>query len=229
MALKPAKFKLEEQVVLGGQPFQVAGVAQLELPDGSVATRYLLNGEKGASQIVEERKDRLSVLRPFPPSAAPQPKGNEVSVMGARYVLAGVEKLAIGGAEGAPVGALPGSGLLLSGRFESPTGDILREIAPGGGGQTFYAAKALAAEDLLSSVQHAAALAAQVQVAEQQAAADAETSKSTGGWVGKLVGWIVTLLVIGGLVYACSDSGDSGTTAGARTGSWHYSGGSRGK
>jgi len=230
MALKPSKFKLDETILLAGQPFQVAGVVQLELPDAAVATRYLLAGDKGASQILEERPNRFSLLRQFPPSAAPQPKGSEISVMGSRYALAGVDKLKVLGAEGGAVGAAPKEGLLLSGRFDSQGGLILREIAPGGAAaQTFYSVKPVAAEELLTADQYAAVREAQRMVAEQQAAAEAETSAGSGGWAAKLGGWIATILVIGVLVYACSGDSEDSTTGSARSGSWHFSGGSGGK
>lgn len=229
MALKPSKFKLEEMILLAGQPFQVSGMVQLELPDNGVATRYMLTGDKGASQILEERPNRFALLRQFPPSAAPQPNGSEISVMGARYALAGVDKLKVIGAEGGPVGATPSGGLLLSGRFDSQGGAILREIAPGGGAaQTFYALKPIAPDQLMTGQQHAAVQEAQREVAEQQAAAAAETSASAGGWAAKLGGWVVTIIVIGVLVYACSDSEDT-SSGSARSGTAHFSGGHGGK
>ncbi len=227
MALTPSKFKLEQLVMMAGQPFRVSGVLQFELPDAAVATRYLLEGEKGVAQILEDRPGRLALLRQFPQAASPDPSGREVSVMGMRYVLAGVDKLKILAAEGAPVGAAPTQGLLLSGRFDGESGLILREIAPGGGAvQTFYSVKPISADELMTSEQHLKLLEAQREIAEQQAAAKAETGESSG-WGAKLIGWTVSIIVIVVLVYACSGDDESSSSS-ARTGSVHY-GGSGGK
>jgi hypothetical protein len=228
MAVKPPQFKLEQLVMMAGQPFRVSGMLQFELADGAVATRYLLEGEKGLGQILEERPGRLALLRQFPQTAAPDPSGREISVMGMRYALAGVDKLKILGAEGSPVGAAPSEGLLLSGRFESDAGLILREIAPGGGAvQTFYAVKPVAEGDVITVEQHLKILEAQREIAEQQASALAETGGSSSGWGVKLAGWTVSIIVIVVLVYACS-SDDESSSSSARTGSVHY-GGSGGK
>ncbi|MSQ53885.1 MAG: hypothetical protein EXR31_00805 [Betaproteobacteria bacterium] len=228
MELKPAKFKLEDMVLLAGQQFRVAGMVQLELPDAAVATRYLLSGEKGTSQILKERPGRFSVLRQFPPSAAPQPEGKELSVMGMRYALAGVDKLKVLGAEGGTVGAAPAEGLLLSGRFDGATGLILREFAPGGASaQTFYSVKPVAAEELLTAKQAAAVMEAERQVVQQAATAEAESTR-TSGWAAKLAGWAVLIIVIVVLVFACSGPDDEGGSGSARSGSVHYSSGGHG-
>jgi hypothetical protein len=231
MPVKPAKFKLEEMVLVAGQPFQVAGLVQFEGPDAAVATRYLLSGEKGMSQILEERGERFAVLRQFPPTAAPEPSGNEISVMGMRYALAGVDKLKVIGAEGGAVGAAPNEGLLLSGRFNGDSGSLLREITPGAAKvQTFYAVKPVSPEELLTAADFAKIQAAEREIAEQAAAAEAERGESSkgGGWVKKIIGWVVAILVIGALVYACSGPDDE-SSGSARSGSVHYSGGSGGK
>jgi hypothetical protein len=231
MALKPAKFKLEEMVLVAGQPFQVAGLVQFEGPDAAVATRYLLSGEKGTSQILEERGERFAVLRQFPSTAAPEPSGNEISVMGARYALAGVDKLKVINAEGGAVGAAPSQGLLLSGRFNGDSGSLLREITPGASKvQTFYAVKPVSPEELLTAADYAKIQLAEREIAEQAAAAQAERGEASSGssWVKKAVSWGIAILVIGVLVYACSGS-DEDSSGSARSGSVHYSGGHGGK
>jgi hypothetical protein len=228
MALKPAKFKLDEMVLLAGQPFRITGLLQLELPDAVVATRYLLAGDNGASQILEERPGRFSLLRQFPPSAAPQPEGKQLSVMGMRYALAGVDKLKVLGAEGGAVGAAPNEGLLLSGRFDGATGLILREFAPGGAtAQTFYSVKPVGADELLTAEQAAAVVQAERQALQQEATEEAEATETTG-WAAKLGGWVVSIIVIVVLVYACSDSESDGGASSAR-GGVHFSGSHGGK
>lgn len=229
MQAKASTFKLEDMILLAGQPFQVAGMVQFESPDASIFTRYLLNGDKGTSQILEERASRFTVLRPFPPAAAPQASGKEVSVMGMRYALAGVDKLKVLGTQGGAVGAAPASGMLLSGRFDGETGALLREITAGAGAsQTFYAVKPVAREEILTAEEYAAQIEAQRQIAEMNAAAEAESGEASGGWAAKLGGWVVAVIVVAVLVYACSGSDDEGSSGSARTGSYHYSGGSSG-
>lgn len=228
MALKPSKFKLEEMVLLAGQPFQVAGMVQFEAPDAGVATRYLLSGEKGTSQILEERGSSFTLLRPFAPTAAPEPSGKEISVMGVRYALAGIDKLKVIGVEGGAVGAAPSDGMLLSGRFQGESGALLREITPGAAmATTFYSLKPVGAGELLTAVEYEQQVAAEREMAEQVAAAEAERGESSsGGWVKKIVSWVVTILVIVALVYACSGP-DEEESSGSARGSVHYSSGGK--
>ncbi|MGE0874439.1 MAG: hypothetical protein AB7O31_07200 [Burkholderiales bacterium] len=202
--MKPSNYQLEETIYLAGEALRVAGIARLELADGSLAIRYLLVDAGGAAQILEERGGQYAVLKQFSPSAAPEPSGNELSVMGVRYVLRGVDKLNVLGTLGAPVGAAPPAGLLLSGRFEGETALILREFAPGGTAvQSFYTVKRLAAGELLDSRQHAEAMQTQLASVQRQAAAQAE-SGDAGGWVVRIGAAIVAVLVAVLLAYACT-------------------------
>jgi len=204
MSLKPSKLQLEETIFLAGEPLRVTGVAQLELTDGTLTTRYLLADAGGASQILEERGGHCSVLKQFSPSAAPEPSGSELSVMGVRYVLRGVDKLSVLGAQGAPVGAAPPAGLLLSGRFEGESATILREFAPGGAAaQSFYTVKKIAAGELLDSRERAAAVQTQLASVQFQAAAQAETGDA-GGWGMRIGAAIVAVIVAVLLAYACT-------------------------
>lgn len=202
--MKPSNYQLEETIYLAGEPLRVAGVARLELADGSLATRYLLVDAGGGSQILEERNTQCAVLKQFSPSAAPEPSGSELSVMGVRYVLRGVDKLNVLGTLGAPVGAAPPAGLLLSGRFEGESALILREFAPGGtAAQSFYTVKKLAAGELLDSRQHAAAMQTQLASVQRQATAQAETGDA-GGWGVRIGAAIVAVIVALLLAYACT-------------------------
>ena len=205
MPLKPSKFRLEETIRLAGQTFRVAGIAQLELPDASLATRYLLAGDDGLAQILEERGESCSVLRQFSPTAAPHPDGRELSVMGMRYVLGRVDKLVVLGADGAPVGAAPPEGLLLSGRFEGEAALILRELAPGGAAeQTFYTVKPLGAGELVNEAQYTAAERERMERLGREATAHAETGKVAGA-LGMQVGLgVVEVLVATMLAFACA-------------------------
>lgn len=205
MPLQPSRFQLEETIRLAGQPLRVAGVAQLALPDATLATRYLLADNDGTSQILEERAGRFSVLKQFSPTAAPHPDGREISVMGVRYLLGGVDKLAVLGARGAPVGAAPQSGLLLSGRFEGESALILREFAPGGtAAQTFYTVKPLGEGELLADREHAAGESEKLARLSRDAAAQAEADDDAGGLGVRIGLGVVAVLVATMLGFACS-------------------------
>ena len=228
MALKGTRFKVDDAITLGGKPMRVAGLVQFEAPDAKVSTRYNLAAAAGSSQVLEDDGERLSLLRPFPSSGQPEPSGDTVSVMGAKYKLAAVRKLKVLGTAGqAPAGA-GGAALLLSGVFQGAAGSLLREMAPGQPGQSFYSVKALAPGDILDAAQVAAqAQVAQLAAQKQAEADDEDGGEESGGIVKKAVSWIVTILVMVGLGFACSDeSGDDSSPGSARS-SFH--GGSRGK
>lgn len=205
MPLKPSKFQLEETIRLAGQGFRVSGIAQLELPDARLSTRYLLVGDDATSQILEERAGRFSVLKQFSPTAAPHPDGREISVMGVRYVLGGVDRLAVLGAEGSPVGAAPQSGMLLSGRFEGESALILREFAPGGAAaQTFYTVKPLGEGELLAAREHTAGENERLTRLGRDAAALAETDEGSGELGVRIGLGVVAVVVATMLGFACT-------------------------
>lgn len=223
MPLKLSKFKLDEELSLVGNTMRVSGILQLEDPGGLVATRYLLTGGTGAAQILEERGDVFALLRPFPPAAQPQASGDSVTVMGAKYTLAGVSKLKVLGAEGQAPGGVPGAPVVLSGKFEGAMGVLVREIVPGANAQNFYSVKPVSPADVMTAEQVAAVQAAAMQLREERAQAAAEAEEE-GGWGKKIGSFVVTMLVVVGLAYACTDSEDSGSGS-ARS----ISGGFRGK
>lgn len=226
MALKPARFKLDEEISFSGKPMRVAGLVQFEGADAKTTTRYLLAGASGAPQVLEDSGDALALLRPFPQGAQPVPSGDTVTVMGEKYKLAGMRKLKLLGAAGeAPGGGGLRAPLLLSGVFQGGMGSLVREIAPGKEGQAFYSLKPVHADEVLSAEQLAAQAEAARLAAEQQAEADDDDAEpeGPGGWLKQALGWGVAILVIVGLGYACSDSDDE-SSGSART-SYRYSGG----
>lgn len=218
MALKPSKFKLDESVSLVGNMMRVTGILQLEDPAGQVATRYLLNGSTGAEQILEELSGNYALLRAFPPAAQPQAAGDSVTVMGEKYSLAGVSKLKITGTGGKPPGGLADGSALLSGKFEGPLGTLLREIVPGNAAQNFYAIKPVPTTEILTAEQVAAIQAAEMQMREEQVQAGAETESGSSSGTKKIIRFVVVILVVAGLAYACSSSDDPGSaSSSART------------
>ena len=228
MALRPSKFKLDEELSLAGKPMRVAGRLQLEGEDAKIATRYLVADPAGAAQILEESGEKFTLLRAFPPAAQPQAAGKTVTVMGTKYALSGVRKLKVLGAEGQAPVAAPGAQLFLSGVFESPSGTLLRELVPGTSVQTFFGVKPVAADEVLGAEQLAALQEAQRLAAEEQAEVQAESEEAeSGGPLKKVAGWIVTILVIGGLVYACSGPGEEEESSGGGRArfSWDSGGG----
>ena len=82
MAAVPPKFQVEEEVSLAGRMLRVAGLVQYDLGDDNVVTRYSLVDPTGAAVILQQEGGNLSMLRPFPPAAAPTAEGSSVSVMG---------------------------------------------------------------------------------------------------------------------------------------------------
>ena len=230
MALKPAKFKLDEEVSLSGRPMRVAGLLQLEGAGDQVVTRYLLAEAAGAPQILEESGERLGLLRPFPAAAHPVAAGNTVTVMGEKYTLAGVRKFKVLGAAGQPPGGQPKAALLLSGVFEGPMGSLVREMAPGAGAQTFYSLKPVPAEEVLNGAQLAEKQEADRRVAQLKAESEGDDEEDDAkGWpIQKAVSWIVTVVVVVLLGYACSGSDDDGSSGSVR-GSFHVGGGHGGK
>jgi hypothetical protein len=223
MAAQPTRFKLDEEIALSGKPLRVAGFLQFE-GDGAVSTRYFLAGAGGGLQILEDLGGRMALLRPFPASSLPEASGDTVSVMGTKYKLSVVRKLKRVGS----VGSVPGDGdvpLVLSGVFEGATGALLREMRPGAAAQSYYAVKAVDPAEVLDS----AALQAQARAAEAQARAAAEEDEPAekGGFLKKAVNFIVVVLVLIGLAWACSDeSGDSSPGGSARS-SFHVSSGGK--
>lgn len=231
MPLKPSKFKLDEEVVLSGKPMRVAGLVQYEAGNDQLVTRYLLAEPTGAPVILQEDSGGLSMLRPFPPAAQPVAAGSTVTVMGEKYALAGVRKLKVLGAAGQPPGGTPRAPLLLSGLFGGPMGSLVREMAPGAAAQAFFSLKPVPAEDVLSGEQVAKKQEAERMAADLKAqAADEEDTAAAGNPLTKAAVWIVMILVVVGLGFACSGSEDEGSSSsGSARSSVHVGGGHGGK
>ncbi len=209
MPLKPSKFALEEEISVSGKVLRVVGRLQLEDADGQPLTRYQLAEPSGAAQILEERAAGFALLRQFSSAAQPVAAGSTVTVMGEKYTLAKVSKLKVLGVEGRPPGGAPNAPLVLSGAFQGSMGALLREMAPGAAAQSFFSLKPLQAEEVLSGAQRGALAEAERLAAEQRAQAEAESGEEDGAGsspLKKAVGWIVTILVVVGLAYACSGS-----------------------
>ena len=229
MTLKQSKFKVGEELSFSGRPVRVAGLVQFEDPGAQVFTRYLLAEAAGAPMILEENAQAFALLRPFPANSQPQTSGNTVTVMGEKYALKGVRKLKVLGSDGQAPGGAPKGPLMLSGMFEGQMGALVREMIPGVPAQSFYSVKPVPAAEVLSGAQLAAKQEAERQVAEMQEEAVAEEAESgKGGWLQKAVTWIVTLAIIGGLMYACSSSEGDDSSGSARS-SFHVGGGHGGK
>ncbi len=222
MSLAPAKFKVDEEISFSGKPMRVAGLVQYEGANAQVATRYLLTEAAGAPVILEENGVRFCVLRPFPASAQPQATDRTVMVMGAKYSLASVRKLKLLGAAGQPPGGTPKAELLLSGLFEGEMGTLVREMAPGAGAQTFYSLKPVHADEVLSGAQRVALLEAERLAAEVKAEAEDEGDSAAGrSPMTKAAIWIVVIVVVAGLGFACSGSDDDGGSSGSAGASSH--------
>jgi hypothetical protein len=219
MALKPARFKLDEEVSLGGKPMRVAGYVQYENPQEKLTTRYLLAAQYGPSQILEDRGDDFLLLRPFPVTTGPVASGSSVTVMGEKYTLSGVQKLKVLGALGEPPGGMPKAPLVLSGTLNGSMGTLVREISPGtAAAQVYYSVKPMAGAEVVSGAQFAAQQEAQRKAVEQQAAVAADEEDSTpGGWVRSAISTVATLLIIGGLGYACTSSDEEGYSGSSRS------------
>jgi hypothetical protein len=231
MSLAPAKFKVDEEISFSGKPMRVAGLVQYEGANAKISTRYLLTEATGAPVILEENGTQFSLLRPFPPTAQPQAAGGTVTVMGTKYALSGVRKLKVLGAAGQPPGGTPKAELLLSGLFEGEMGALVREMAPGAGAQTFYSLKPVHADEVLTSAQRAEVMEAQRLAAEAKAQAEEEGEDSTvaGTPFMKTVVWIVVIVVVVGLGFACSGSDDEGGSSGSARSSFSAGGGHGGK
>lgn len=108
---------------------------------------------------------------------------------------------------------------MLSGLFES-------EMAPGAGAQTFYSFKPARADDVLTSAQLATRMEAERLAAEVKAQADDEDDATAASSpVMKAVVWIVVIVAVAGLGFACSGSNDDGTSSGSVRSSFHGGGG----
>ncbi len=215
--MQPSRFKLDEEISLYGKPMLVAGRLQFESPDAKITTRYSLADAAGASQLLEEEpENKFTLLRPFPPAAAPQAAGNTVSVMGEKYTLGGVRRLKVTGTEGRIAG---GAGtMLLSGLFQGGMGALLREMVPGAPAQSFYSVKPVHPNEVLGAAERAALVEAERLAADQKAESEDEAEEGPkGSPLAKAITWIVVILVIGGLVYACSGDDESSGSGSART------------
>ncbi len=205
MTLAACKFKLNEEISLSGKLLQVTGLVQYEGDNSQIYTRYHLTEAVGAPEMIEENGADFALLRPFPATAQPQATPGTITVMNARYALSGVRKLKLLGAAGQPPGGVPKAEVLLSGLFEGEMGALLREMAPGAGPQTFYFLKRLHAKEVLSSVQRVQLLEAERLAADVKAQADEEVrALPVSGPMGKIIVWIVVILVVAGLGFACS-------------------------
>ena len=212
MPLKDSKFKLDDELSLVGNMMRVSGILQLEYPGEQIATRYLLTGGAGAPQILEERGNDFTLLRPFPPAAQPQASADSVTVMGEKYALAGVSKLKVLGTSGQAPGGAPAAPVLLSGKFEGTMGALVREIIPGAETQAFYSVKPVLAADVMSAEQIAANQAAALQLRAERAQTGAEAEEE-GGSGKKIARFVIAILVVAGLAYACTGSDDSGSSS----------------
>src|SRR5687767_3414719 len=161
-------FKLDETVYYSGRPMRVAGLMALAGASGQKTTRYLLEDPAGAPVLVEEGDGKFSLLRPFPAGAQPPAAGNVVTIGRAKYTLVGVRKLSLLGAQGKAPGGRAPAPLLLSGILEGEAGTLMRELAPGAGGQVYYLVKTLEPGSVLTQAQHDAAREAQRRAAGEK-------------------------------------------------------------
>lgn len=220
--LRPAKFKVDEELTLSGKPVRVAGLVQYEPAADQVITRYQLMGSGGGLVLQEDPSVGLALLRPFPPAAAPEAAGNTVTVMGEKYLLGAVRRLKVLGAAGSPPGGAPKAPLLLSALFEGKMGVLFRELVPGAAAQTYYFVKQLAPNEVLSGEELAKQREGERIAAEvMEQAEEAEAAEKKEKPLAKVAVWIVAILVIGGLVYACS--GDDESSSSSSSSSSRYS------
>ena len=228
MPLKPAKFNLDEEISYAGKPMKVTGLVQYEDAQAKLATRYLLTEPAGAPVILEESGAKFALLRPFPSTAQPAAAGSTVTVMGEKYALAGVRKFKLLGTAGQPPGGLPKGELLLSGLFQGQMGSLVREMTPGAGAQAFYSVKPVHADEVLTGAQRSAMLEAERLAAEDKAQSEEHEDAGTGrSPMAKAVVWIVVMVVVSGLGFACSGPDDDDSTGSARSN--FRVGGGRGK
>ncbi len=203
MALRPAKFKLGEEISFAGKLMRVAGLVQFEDANAGLLTRYLLAEAAGAPLILEENGETFSLLRPFPPGAQPQATGGTITVMNEKYTLSDVRKLKVLGAAGQAPAGMPEAELLLSGVFAGEMGSLLRELPAGASTQVFFSSKPVGAGEVLSAEQRAAQQEAERLVAELQAQAeDEEKDSGKGKSLQTAAICCVILLVFLGLAYA---------------------------
>ncbi len=216
--LKPSKFAIEEEVTLSGKPARVSGLVQFDGGNDQVITRYQLTGGGGTVILQEDATVGLALLRPFPPAAAPEASGNTVTVMGEKYTLGAVRRLKVLGAAGDAPGGAPKAPLLLSGVFEGGNGVIFRELVPGAPAQTYYFVKQVPPNEVLSGAELAKQREGERLAAEvMEQAEEAEAVEKKEKPLAKVAVWIVAILVIGGLVYACSGSDDDSSSSSSRT------------
>jgi hypothetical protein len=157
MAAAPGGLALDAGAVFRDKPMRVTGCMRLEGASGQVTFRVLLSDGAGAPVLIEQADQRNALLRPFPPAAEPQTEGSAVFVGKERYTLVGVRRLKVLETAGQVPGAAPGATLLLSGMFEGPAGTLMRELVPGSDKQVYYLVKPLAAGELRTAEEHAAA------------------------------------------------------------------------
>jgi len=161
-------FKLDETVYYSSRPMRVAGLMALGGASGQKTTRYLLEDATGAPVLLEEGDGKFALLRPFPIGAQPPAVGNVVTIGRAKYTLVGVRKLSLLDTQGKAPGGRPPAPLLLSGILEGEAGTLMRELAPGAGGQLYYLVKALEPGNVLTQAEHDAARAARRHAAGEQ-------------------------------------------------------------
>lgn len=222
------RFQLGQELELGGKPMKVAGLLQFDDGSGQAITRYALAGPAGASVILQEEAGVVSMLRPFPPAAAPTAEGSTVTVMGEKYELAGVRKLKLGATSGELPAGTPKAPLVLSGLFKGKMGTLIREVVPGAAAQAYFLVKPVAQGELLTGEELAQRLEAERIVAELNAqTAEAEAEEGAQKPLAKIGGWIVAILVIGALVYACSGDDESSSSGSVRVGTGSHSHGGK--
>lgn len=220
MPLQPSRFALNESISVAGRRLHVTGITQFEDALGALITRYRLADGAGGIQIMEARgEDSYVFLRHFPLAAQPPAiEGGQMTLMGVKYALGPVSKLKLVGAEGFPVAeAAPAPALLVSGRFESMSGVILREIVPGAGTLLLYHVKPVASSEVMTAAQAAAVARLSEQFREQQENACGKEFRgeklSVFGWVKH---WLMLAVVVAVVSYACSDSDSEEGTGSAR-------------
>lgn len=214
MATADTTFQLGQELELTGKPMKVAGIAQFDDGSGQPITRYSLAGPAGAAVILQDDAGTISMLRPFPPAAAPTAEGSTVTVMGEKYTLAGVRKLKLTASAGDPPAGTPKAPLVLSGLFKGNMGTLLREVVPGVAAQSYFLVKPIGQGELLTGEELALRREAERVVAEMNAqAAESDAEETAQKPLAKIGGWIVAILVIAALVYACSGDDDSSSSS----------------
>ena len=203
MTLRPSKFKQGDGLSLIGRSVRVAGLIQYEDAAGQTVTRYFVAEPSGAPSLIEETATGFTLLGSFPGNAPPAASGNSVSVMGEKYALKGVRKLALLGTAGQIPGGPPRSDLLLSGEFSGSMGSVLREMVPGVGTQIFYLLRQLRADDVLSNDEIASRLESGRREAETRGSADTE-DPPVQTRIQMAVIAAIAVIVIAALAYALS-------------------------